>query len=227
MGSYLNDVVYMIVNSLYATWTRLFAQLPQTLVGVSIAVLILIVGYVVAYFSKIIVKRGLNALKLDEWAAEHRLREAVGGIELSSLAGSFVKWYIFLVFLVEATGYVGLRSVRTFMEALVYFAPAALTALIILTLGILFAKFLRNKIEATHHKYKKTGSTIVETLTIFIALLVSLKTVGIDVSVLENAFLLAVGAFFLIIALIFGISLGLAFQADAKSFVEEIRKGMK
>lgn len=227
LANYLNDVVYMIVSAFSATWTRLVNQLPQILVGVSIAVLFLIVGYIIALFAKIIVKKALNALKLDEWAAEHKLKDAVGGIELSSLAGSFVKWYIFLVFLVQATEFVGLKSVRTFMDALVYFAPLALSALIILTLGVLLSKFVRNKIEATHHKYRKTGGIIVEVLVIFVTLLVSLRTVGINVSVLENAFLLAVGAFFLILALIFGLSLGLAFKEDAKSFVDEMRKGMR
>lgn len=227
MATYFEQTIGVIMTSLSATVQRLTWQLPQILVGVSIAVLFLVLGWIVGYFAKIVVKNILNALKLDEWAAEHKLKDAVGGVELSSLAGSFAKWYIIIIFLTQATEFVQLNSFKTFMNALVFFLPVLLSALILFSLGMLFAKFVRNKLEATQHKYKRIAGKVLETLVVFVTLLMALRMIGINVSFLENAFLIAVASFFIVLSLIFGISLGLAFKDDAKVMVEEIRKGLK
>ncbi len=227
LATYLSNVFQMIWFSFVEAFNRIFSQLPQLLVGVSIAVLFLIVGWIIGHFAKLVVKHALNALKLDEWAKEHKLKEATGGLDLSSLAGSFVKWYIIIIFLTEATRYVGLVSIRTFMNALVYFAPIVLISLIILTLGVLFAKFCRNKIEATNHKFKKMLGGVVEAIIIFVSLLIALRRVGIDVSILENAFTLAFGAFVLVMAVVLGLSIAFAFKDEVRDFTDELRRGFR
>ena len=225
--TYLDYTLTLLWDALLTAERKIFAQLPQVIVGIAMALLLIIVGWVIGYFAKIVVKNALKALRLDEWAEQHQLHDSIGGLELSSLAGSFVKWYIIIIFIAQATEFVGLASIRTFMNAVTYFAPLALFAAIVVTIGVLLGKFVRYKFEATDHKYKRTIGTVIEFTVVYVMLLVSLRAVGIDIFVLESAFLLAFGAFVLTLALVFGLSIGLAFRDDAKGFIQEFRKNIK
>lgn len=209
-----------LVNQIIAT----AFGVPALIFGLAIAALIIIVGWIIGKFLGGIVSKLLKAAQLDEWAKQHKLKEAVGGVELSVLAGAFVKWYAVLIFLTEAVAFVRMDSIRTFMNALIYYIPILLAALVIIVLGLLLAKFVRNKIEATQHKYKKTAARIAEVIIIYLSVVIGLKRVGIDVSILEYAFLIAFAAFVIVVALVLGISFGLAFKKDAKQLVNDLKR---
>ena len=164
---------------------------------------------------------------LDEWAREHKLRDAIAGIPLSELVGSFVKLYVILIFLAQAADFVLLGSIRTFLNALVYYIPLVIAGLIILVLGVLLAKFVRNKIEATQHKFKKAAASVIEFIIIYVALVIALKRIGIDVSLLEYAFLVAFTVFVVLIAVVIGLGVGSAFKDDAKDFVADLKKDLR
>lgn len=218
------DLLWQTFNNAFS---QIFAGLPHLIVGVAIAALFIIIGYIVGYFSKIVIKSALKSFKLDEWAKEHDFKDAVGGVELSSLVGSFVKWYVVLVFFTQATAFIQLSSIRTFMEAIVYFAPLVFFSIVILTLGILFGKFARNKVEQTQHKFKRLLGGTIEAVVVFLSLLVALRSIRVDVSILENAFLIAFASFFIVLSIVFGLTLGFAFKDEAKGLVDEIKKNLR
>jgi len=224
MADLIQEAISQILASLTTAVSSMIMGLPNLILGLIVAIIFIIIGALLGDAIKKLVEKVLNTAKLDEWAKEHKLKESVGGVHLSELAGTFIKWYIILIFLTQAAEFVALGSLRTFMLALVYYIPIVLAALIIVVLGLLLAKFLRNKIEATNHKYKRTIAVAVEILVIYLAAIIGLRRVGIDVSVLEQAFLIAFTAFVLVVALILGISFGLAFKNDVKALVQNLKR---
>jgi len=225
--NFLVSTARQVGDSLVRALQHLIGGVPDALVGLAVAVIFIALGWIIGDLFKKIVARVLQAAKLDEWAKEHKLRDAIAGIPLSELAGSFVKLYVILIFLSQATEFVLLGSIRTFLNALIYYIPLIIAGLIILTLGVLLAKFVRNKIEATQHRFKKTAANIVEFIIIYVALVIALRRVGIDVGLLEWAFIVAFTVFVVLIAVVIGVGVGSAFKEDARDFVAELKKDLK
>ena len=225
--NFLVSTLRQVGDSLIAAIQNLIAGVPDALVGLAIAVIFIALGWVTGDVFKKIVAKILQMANLDEWAREHKLRDAIAGIPLSELVGSFVKLYVILIFLAQAADFVLLGSIRTFLNALVYYIPLVIAGLIILVLGVLLAKFVRNKIEATQHKFKKAAASVIEFIIIYVALVIALKRIGIDVSLLEYAFLVAFTVFVVLIAVVIGLGVGSAFKDDAKDFVADLKKDLR
>ena len=113
------------------------------------------------------------------------------------------------------------------MNALVFYAPNVFISLVLLTMGLLFARFIRNKINDTNFKVKKQLAAVTEALVVFVVLLIALRKAGVNVAVLENAFLIFFGALVLVLAVVFGLSVGFAFKEDIKSLVEDVRRNIR
>ncbi len=219
--------VSFIWNGFQEVLTRLFMQIPAVVLGLLVAVFFIILGWLIGEFAKKLLTKVLQFAKLDEWAKQHNLRDAVGGVHLSSIAGSFLKWYIILLFLQQSVEAIRLNSIKVFLEAVIFFIPVLLFALAVFVLGLLLAKFVKNKILATNHKHKKSLSNIVEIIIIYLSLLLALERIGLNVDILKNAFLIAFGAFVIVLALVFGITLALAYKGEAKEIVDNLKKEMR
>jgi hypothetical protein len=206
---------------------QLAVDLPEVVLGLLIALFFIVLGWLIGGIAKTVLIKILEFAKLDDWAKQHNLKDAVGGIALSSLAGSFLKYYVILLFLQQAADSVNLYSIRVFLEAVVFFIPVLLFSLAVLVLGLLLGKLVRNKVEQTKHAYKKSIGMLSELIIIYLALVLALDKIGLDVEILKNAFLIAFSAFVIVLALVFGISLGLSFKKEAKNLVDTMRKELK
>jgi hypothetical protein len=90
--------------------------------------------------------------------------------------------------------------------------------------GLLLARYARNSVQATTHKYKRPVALVLELAIIYLSVVLALRTVGIPVTILEDAFRIAFAAFSLVVAIVIGLSFGLAFREDAQKLVGELRK---
>ena len=72
-----------IGDSLYAAFLNLLNGVPTALVGLAIAIIFLAIGWIIGDVLKKIVAKILQAAKLDEWAKEHKLKDAIAGMPLS------------------------------------------------------------------------------------------------------------------------------------------------
>jgi len=213
------------------TLTEVVAN-PQTVMAgigllifnLCLAVILVIAGWIVGMFLKQVVAKVLQALKLDEWAARHKLKDAVGGVPLSQLVGSFVKWYVVLLFLQSAVHLIALEPLANFVGLVLVWLPFFIAGALIVVLGLMLAKFVKDKILATNLAHKKTVGLAMELIIIYVALVMGLSNAGINVTILERAFEIAFTAFVFVFAIVLGVSFGLAFKKDAKQFVMDIKR---
>ena len=225
--SVFTDTINFIWLGFQDILNNLAQSLPTVVLGLLVAAFFIIVGWLIGNFSKKVLIHLLQFAKLDEWAKANNLKDAVGGIHLSNLAGSFLKWYVILLFLQQAVDSVKLNSIKVFLEAIVFFIPVLLFAVAVFVLGLLLGRFVKNKIMATNHKHKKSMGSIVEMVIIYLSLILALERIGLNVQILKDAFLIAFSAFVIVLALVFGVSLGLAFKKEAKDLVNTLKKEMK
>ena len=70
-------------------------------------------------------------------------------------------------------------------------------------------------------KWMNFLSRLMKVVIVIMAVIISLEQIGIEVSVLENTFLLIVGAFAIGIAAAIGIGLGLGMKSQAQNIVNK------
>lgn len=204
------------------------SALPGVIIGLLVAVILVIIGWIIGKFLKAVVAKILNAAKLDEWADKHNLKSAVGGVRLSTLAGSFVKWYTVLLFLTVAVDFIKLGPLEKFLTVLVYWLPHLIAGALIVVCGLLLGRFVRHKIAATGFKSKATIGTAAEMTIVIIAVVMGLENVWLEVSLLKSLIIAAfsgfVSFFGIALGIAFGISIGFAHRKEAAAFLAELKK---
>ena len=187
-------------------------------------VIIVLIGYLVAKVVKQVVIKLLQSTKIDQWMEEQHLSGAIGGSDVSVIAGSIVKWWIVAVVLQQALIVLQLSVLGGFLGAIANYTILALIGLVMAVVGLLLARYARNYIQSTSHRYRKPVAIALELGIIYIAVVLALRTLGLNVTILEDAFRIAVGAFALALAIVVGISFGLAFKEDAQGIVSELKR---
>ena len=84
-----------LTDPLVMLWRSFVNLLP----GLIAALLLLLIGYVIAFFLGHALKVILDKLGLDRWIAKARLTKAIGNVHISSIFGEITKWYVFVIFL--------------------------------------------------------------------------------------------------------------------------------
>ena len=204
----------------------LLYTLLSILPGIILAILVLILGYVVAYLIGHLVKWG------TEKAVGRQLREAhlsrvVGHTNWASLVGELVKWFVFIIFLNVAVDILQIDTLSMLLQSFVRWLPNVLFAIIIFFAGVALAHYVDLKItEHTKMRGMKVVTGVIKGVIVFLVVLVALNQIGINVSVLQNAFLILIGALGLGLALALGIGLGLGLREEAHDIVQKFKKSL-
>src|SRR5258706_15775116 len=100
------------------------------------AILILIVGWIIAGWIGGLVPRALRAIRLDQMAARAGvtsfLERAQVHADPAGVLGATVKWYLRLVFVLMAANAVGITAVSTIVNDILGFIPNLVGAVLIL-----------------------------------------------------------------------------------------------
>ena len=211
----------LILDPLYTLWISFIGILP----GIIAAVLILILGYCVAFLIGHGIRAGLDKIGLNRQIQKAHLTRAVGHTDVPALVGEVVKWFIFIIFLQVAADVLNLGSLSGILNTFVMWLPNVLVAVVILFAGLALAHYVEIKMkEYSRMKGTAVAAGILKIVILFLVIVIGLKQIGIDVGVLENAFLLILGALALGVALALGIGLGLGLRKNAEVLVKDLRK---
>ncbi len=211
----------IILNPLLTLWNSFISLLP----GLLAAILVLILGYCVAYLIGHGLKLLLDKIGLNKAIERSLFAKAIGHTNVDAVIGEVTKWYIFIVFLGVAADLLQLGMLSGLLNTFVLWLPNVIAAILILFVGIALAHYVDIKIrEYTNMRGMKTGGSIVKIVILFLAIMIALQQIGIEIGILQNTFLILVGALGLGIALALGIGLGLGLRDNSKKMLEDLRK---
>ena len=221
MADILTETGIAILNPLQTIGLKIIDFLPS-LIG---AIIVLIIGYVVGWLIGHLVKVILDKAGLDKWMRKAALTKEVGHVNIPSITGEIVKWLIVIVFLQQAVSLIKLGELSDMISAFVGWLPSLIIAVIILLVGLAVAHYLGVKVEE-HSKQKgiKISIKLVKASIVIMVLIVALKQIGVQVGLLENTFLILIGALAIGLAVALGIGLGSAMKKHSEDIVQEIRK---
>lgn len=224
------DFIGQFSEGLQQAALKLWDSFIDVIPALILAIIIIVIGWVIGNIMKKIVIKILQSTRIDQWIDEQNLTAAIGGKEMSSLIGSFVKWYIIWVSLWVAADSIKLMGLSQFVGALVFYIPEVLAALLVMILGLLLGRYLKNAIEATQHWLKKVAAFLIEAIVALFAGILSLTLVlgESKVQILVQLLQLFLAPFLWSIAIavgiVVGISFGLAFKDEIQRFAKEVKK---
>lgn len=132
--------------SLQSLWYGFVATFPKIL----LAVIIFILGWIVASTIGKIVTSALDALKLDKLfksaGAEQALARAGWHLHIGKFFGELIKWFIIIVFLVASLNILNLDQVTQFLREVLSYIPNIIIAALVLIAGTILADFVRKLI---------------------------------------------------------------------------------
>ncbi len=197
-----------------------------------LAIIIFIVGWVIAVWLGWAVDEATKALKVD-----HALRTAGfepvvnrAGYKLNagSFLGALVKWFVILAFLIASLQALNLGQVTYFLQQVVIgFLPNVIIAVMIILFAAVIAEVVYNIVAgaaraAGIHAAGFAGTIARWAIWLF-AVLAALEQLQIAQGVLSTLFTGIVVA----LALAFGLAFGLGGQDAAARFLERTREGMQ
>ncbi len=193
--------------------------------GILAAIIVLILGYFVAFLVGYALKSLLEKLGLNRWLFKSSFSKAIGQTNVSAFIGEIIKWYVFIIFLQVAAELLSLGSLSTVIGEFVLWLPNVIAAVIILFVGIALAYYLEMKVKE-HSKMKGIAFSgkILKLIVIVMVAIIALGQIGVDVSILENVVLIFAAALGLGIAIAIGLAFGLGLKGSAPKMLENIKK---
>jgi hypothetical protein len=211
-------------NSFRGLWSGFIAFLPS-FIG---ALIIIIIGLIVAWALRTIVERLFGYLKLDSLLKKAGLGTILerGGLQVNTgkFFGFLVYWFIVIFFTLAATDTLGLFGVSLFLRDVVAYLPNIIVAVLIMLAAVLLAGFLKSIVKASVsgariHGSKFLGSFVWWTVMIF-GFLTTLMQLGIATAIVNTL----ITGLIAMIVIAGGISFGLGGKDYAAHLMEKVRK---
>lgn len=190
---------------------RAGAQLGQGLPRVGAALVILVVGLLLARLIGRLVRRALSKLGLDafleRWDLPDTLERAGLGRSPAHLAGVAVRLSLTAVVVVAALSLLGLEFLSQSLNEFVLFIPRLLAGLALLLVGVVLGALARGWVErsAAQMNLPVAIGPIVQALVVLVFGLTAVAEVGVATAPLTSVVGLALAALAVTLALAFGL----------------------
>lgn len=197
----------ILVQPIQSLLTQVMGFLPSFL-G---ALLILLVGWVIAKTIEGVVGNVLKAIQLDKLADRIQLSDVLtkGGIKhkLSELIGAIIYWLVILAVVIAALNALQLTIAAQLLEQVVVFLPNVVASIFILVVGILSAAFVSTTVRTAAGNAGVSQAQVlgeaVQAVVIIFSVVAALKQLGIQF--VGEAFLIILAAVSFGTALAFGL----------------------
>ena len=223
----LNVWTQSLVAAMTALWTKIANFIPN-LFG---ALVVVLLGFVVAklldaLLSKLLAKLGLDRLMGGTGLTKILARIGIQ-VPISTLIGKIVYWFVLLVFLVSAAQSLGLDRVSSALDLLTVYLPKVFGALLVLLAGVLLAQVLnglvRGAAESVGFDYASGLGRVTQGLVIIISISVAISQLEIKTDLLNHVIVIVLITVGLAIALAMGLgSREIAGQILAGIYVREL-----
>jgi len=186
------------------------ADILPNIVG---AIFALVVGWLVTKIVLFLLKRVLRLTRIDKLTEKINETDLFGKTDIkfniSEVILGFVKWILFLVFLIIASDIMNWNIVSVEIGNLLRYLPKLFSAIALFMIGLYIANFIKKAISGLFESMDLSGSKIISRLVFYIILIIitvtALNQAGIDTSIITNNVTIILGAFLLAAAIGFGL----------------------
>ena len=189
------------------------ARVAAFLPGLLAALLILLLGWILAKFARLLVFRLLLAVRLDLASERAGIDDVLVRADIrqspTELVAVLVQWLVMLIALMTAVNTVGLSSVSDLLNQLLLYLPKIIAAVVVVILGLFLASFLFGVIRTAAANAGLGEADVLASLAryaiVAFTAAVTLEELGIAADLVRSAFVILFGAVALALALAFGL----------------------
>lgn len=199
----------LIVGPFQQLLSTILIKLPAMLA----ALLLLLVGMVVARGLRAAVEKFLKFIRVDEYTDKIKLNELLSRLGFGRspifVIGFLIYWLIILVFLVSAANAVELTVVSQLLERFVLFVPKLISAVLVVAGGLLLGHFLGEVVRNAATANKIQGavglSKVASFVVVVFAVIMALEQIGIDTTIITSSIQIILATIGLGLAIAFGL----------------------
>jgi small-conductance mechanosensitive channel len=215
----IDEVQESVWQPMVGLWTKVAEFLPN----IAGAILLLIVGYLVAKTIAMIITKLLAKLGLDKLTESSGIASAVQSTGLqtsaSAIFGKVIYWLIFLTFMISAADTLGLPRVSSTIDDFVLYLPKLIGAMLVVIIGLFAAHLVRTAIETAAQgmqlDYGKALASLIYALMVIVIISLAIGQLEIETDLLNQVIsiiLFAVGA-------AVALSLGMGTRSTASNII--------
>lgn len=201
--------VDVVIEPLRALLIQVGAYLPRLLV----ALLVVVAGLLVAKAARFALQKALRAVNVqvvtERAGLDAMLRQGGTTIDTVGVLGLLAYWVIVLAALIVAFSGLGLTHVTDLLSRALLFVPRLVVALLVLTLGAYFARFVGTAIagycRAAGVRDGELIGRIARYAILAFVVMMALDQIEIGGTIIHDAFLLVLGGLMLAFAIAFGL----------------------
>lgn len=187
------------------------------------AILALAFGWLLTKLIAFVLKRALKFAKVDKLTDVINEKNLFGDTDLkfnvTGVIVGFIKWVMFLVFLIIASDIMGWEIVSIEIGNLLRYLPRLFSAIALFMIGLYIANFIKKAIRSLFESFDLHGDKVVSSLVFYVIIITititALNQAGINTDIITNNLTIILGAFLVTIAL----SLGLGSRDVVKSLL--------
>lgn len=197
------------MESLTSMWLEITKIFPS-IIG---ALITLLIGWLFAKIVVRIIKKALKLAKADKLDDMLNEIEIVEGKQLNfdtiKVVATFVKWVIYIMLLIIVSDILNLKIISEQISNFLGYLPSLFVALIIFTLGLLFANFVKKGLRSFFESMDLSGGKMISQVVFFLLLIfisiTALNQAGVNTEIITSNLTMILAAFLLAFALAFGL----------------------
>ncbi len=195
------------------------------------AVIVLVVGWIVAVFIARVVRSLLVSAKFDEFGDRLGLDQVSNktGIKMS-VAGSIawlIKWFLLIVLFLAAADILGLDQISSFLREVLDYIPNVVAAAAVLLAGLLVARFLSRVVRASVQAAGLSSADLLAAVTQWsigvFTVLATLEQLGVADDFVQTLYT----GFVAMVAIAGGLAFGLGGREHASRVLDKIERDIK
>jgi len=213
----------VIVASLQNLWMG-FANFVPNLIG---AIIVLIVGLLVAAGLGAVVEKIFEAIRLDSFLTKLGLAPYFerAGLRLrgSHFLGRLVYWFIVIAFLLAASDSLGLYALSDFLKSVLAYLPNVIAAVLIMLASVVVGNFLKKLVSASVMSARLHAARFLGTLTWWAIVIFGLLTALVQLDIATSVINTIITGLIAMLALAGGLAFGLGGKDYASSLIVKLR----
>lgn len=226
-----NNFLFDVSNSLSSAATSILVSLVSYIPTLLAAVLVFVVGLILANWLKAIVIKVVNLLRLSDVLAKSGLKHFLENAEITQkvelVLGELIRYLTILIFFVAGINILGLHTVTEVLNGLLSYLPNIFAAVIIFGAGVVLAGFLEKVVKGSlggiDIKLSRLMAKFTSYLVVVFTVLAAISQLGIAKNLIDTLFIGFVG----MLALALGLALGLGSKDLIKMALEDWYKSFK
>jgi hypothetical protein len=221
-----NEGSDIFISSIQNLWLKIISFLPEILS----ALVILIIGLIIASIASRLVKKVSDYLRVDSLMRKMRIKEELEGVglkfEFGAVIAKIVKWFFIIATLIAVADALKIPMITQFLEKIALYIPNVLVAVIILAIGAVVGKLSYNAIKKGGETFRLSSYTarILATVARWSIIVFTVMAALVQLGVASDMIRILFTGIIVALSLAGGLAFGLGGKKKAEEVIDKLTR---